>query len=188
MPEAYLSTPLLFLIDTLFGIYIAIVALRIIMQWAQWEYHNPIVQMIIRLTQIPVKSLRRFIPPAGNWDTATIVLLFVLTFIKLFLINILQPVTIPASYFLGWLLADIFSLFTTLFTASIIIQVVLSWITPPNSYNPVSPLVYAMNKPVLRPFQRLLPPLGGIDLSPLFAILAIQVLVMLVVPILTGHV
>lgn len=187
MPEGYFTTPLIFLIDTLFSLYIAIVALRLIMQWAQWEYHNPLVQFIIRATQLPVKFLRRFIPPAGHWDTATIILLLALSLIKLLFISFLQTKSLTLILLFAWLLADIFTLFITLFSASLIIQVVLSWITPPNSYNPVSPLLASMNGPLLKPIRRLLPPMGGIDLSPLFALLGLQVLAMLVVPLLMGH-
>lgn len=185
MPNSYFATPLLFLVDTLFSLYIAIVAFRLIMQWAQWEYHNPIVQLIIKVTQVPVKWLRRFIPPFGRWDTATLVFLIVLTVLKLLFISALQP-NLPHPFFLAWVIADIFSLFITLFTASIIIQVILSWLTPANGYNPIGPLLHSMNRPILAPFRRLLPPLGGLDLSPLFAVLALQVLAMLVLPLLTG--
>lgn len=186
MPSGYFTTPLTFIIDVLFGIYIAIVALRLIMQWAQWEYHNPLVQMIIKVTQVPIKWLRRYIPPFGRWDTATLVLLFTLTITKLILIGALQPANVQHPFFLTWVLADIFSLFITLFSASIIIQVILSWLTPANGYNPIVPLIHSMNRPLLAPFRRLLPPLSGIDLSPLFAILALQVLAMLVLPLLIG--
>jgi len=187
MPNGYFSSPLIFLIEVLFGLYIGIVALRIIMQWAQWEYHNPLVQFIIRATQAPVKFLRRFIPPMGRWDSATIVLLIVLTLFKLVLIGLLQPTSFTLALLIRLTLADIFSLFITLFTASIIIQAILSWIAPHNSYNPITPLISRMNAPLLRPVRQFLPPLGGIDLSPLVVILALQVLAMLVLPILTGH-
>jgi len=185
MPSGYFSTPLIFLIDTLFSIYLAIIALRLIMQWAQWEHHNPLVQMIIRATQIPVKFLRQFIPSLARWDSATIVLLIVLTLIKLFLIVLLQSIPVTFFILVSWLLADIFSLFITLFTASIIIQVLFSWVAPYND-NPISPLINRMNAPLLNPVKRWLPPLSGLDLSPLVVILGLQVLSMLVLPLLTG--
>lgn len=187
MPNSYFSSPLIFLIETLFGLYIGIVALRIIMQWAQWEYHNPIVQFIIRITQAPIKFLRRFIPPMGRWDSATIVFLVALTLIKLLLISLLQAAPISLPLLLRFTLADIFSLFITLFTASIIIQVILSWVSPANSYNPITPLISRMNAPLLRPVRKWLPDMGGIDLSPLVVILGLQILAMLVLPLLTGH-
>ncbi len=187
MPNGYFSSPLVFLIEVLFGLYIGIVALRIVMQWAQWEYHNPLVQFIIRITQAPVKFLRRFIPPMGRWDSATIVLLVALTLVKLVLISLLQAMPISLALLLRFMLADIFSLFITLFTASIIIQAILSWISPANSYNPITPLISRMNAPLLRPVRKWLPDMGGIDLSPLVVILGLQILAMLVLPLLTGH-
>lgn len=186
MPSTYFSQPILFLIEVLFGLYMAVVALRIIMQWAYWEYHNPLVQLIIRATQMPVKLLRRFVPPLGRWDTATIVLLFALAVVELLLMALFQtsPFSLMAILFLA--MARVFSLFTTLFTVSIIIQVILSWIQPRDSYNPVTPLIDKMNKPLLRPIRRLLPVMGGLDLSPLVVLLGIQVLNMLVLPLLNS--
>lgn len=186
MPNGYFSNPLTFLIDTLFSLYILVVALRIIMQWAQWEYHHPLVQIIIKATQLPVKTLRRFIPPLGRWDTATLVLLFSLTFIKLFLIHILQAGNAYPGFFIGWLLADVFSLFITIFTFSIIIEVILSWVVPPGADNPIAPLIRRMNQPLLKPIKQKLPPLGALDLSPLLAIIGLQLLSMLVLPLLMG--
>jgi len=157
------------------------------MQWAHWEYSNPLVQLIIRATQLPVKFLRKFIPPLGRWDSATILLLVILTFIKLLLIGFLQSVPLNFVIVFRWMLADILSLFITLFSASIIIQVILSWVAPHNSYNPITPLISRMNAPLLNPIKRLLPPMGGLDLSPLVAIIGLQILAMLTLPLLMAQ-
>jgi YggT family protein len=187
MPNDYLSTPLIFLVETLFGLYIGIIALRLIMQWAQWEYHNPLVQFIIKATQVPVKFLRGFIPSLGGIDTATVVFLFLATFIKIGLLALLQSMPFSVGLLIRLVLADIFSLFITLFTVSIIIQAILSWIGPQNNHNPVTPLISRMNAPLLRPVRSRLPLMGGIDLSPLVVILGLQLLSMLVLPLLVGH-
>jgi len=187
MPSTYFSNPLTFLIDTLFGLYMGIVALRLIMQWAQWEHHNQLVQFIIKATQVPVKFLRQFIPPLGRWDSATIVLLIALALIKALLLISFQYGLIHPVFLLRFILADIFSLFITLFSASIIIQAILSWISPHNQHNPLTPLLSRMNDPLLRPVRRRLPDMGGFDLSPLVVLLALQVLAMLVLPLLVGH-
>lgn len=184
MPSTYFSQPALFLIEVLFGLYMGIVALRIIMQWASWEYHNPLVQLIIRVTQVPVKFLRRFIPSLGRWDTATIVLLFALAILKLLLITLLQSSPLSLVAILCLAVASVFSLFITIFTASIIIQVVLSWIQPNNSHSPITPLIDKMNYPLLNPIRRRLPAMGGLDLSPLIVLLGLQLLSMLVLPLL----
>jgi len=188
MPNNYFVDPLTFLIELLLGLYIGIVALRLIMQWAHWDHRNPLVQFIIRATQIPVKFFRQFIPPLGRWDSATIALLIILTVVKIVLLTGLQSIPINTVLMIRLGLADIFSLFVTLFTASIIIQVILSWITPSNRYNPATPLVSQMNTPLLRPIQRWLPSLGGLDLSPLVALIGLQLLSKLVLPLLIGHV
>lgn len=187
MPNGYFSSPLIFLIEVLFSFYMGIVALRLIMQWAHWEYHNPLVQTLIRITQAPIKQLRRIIPPIGRWDTATIVFLLLLALIKILLLGLIQSYSLTPILITRLIMADIFSLFITLFTASIIIQAIISWIAPHNSYNPITPLIQRMNAPLLTPVRKWLPDMGGIDLSPLVVILGLQVLSMLVLPLLVGH-
>ncbi|BDZ74225.1 MULTISPECIES: YggT family protein [Methylophaga] len=187
MTSGYISNPLIFLIDTLIYLYMVVVALRLIMQWAHWEYHNPMVQFIIKLTQVPVKFLRRFIPAAGRWDTATLVLLISVTLIKMIAVGLLAGIMPQGLLWLTILLAELFQLFINIFTVSIIIEVILSWVTPAGTYNPVAPLVSKMNAPLLRPVRRTIPPIAGVDLSPLFVLLGLQVLSMLVMPLLAGR-
>lgn len=187
MPSGYFSNPIIFLIDVLFGLYMAIVALRLIMQWAEWEYHNPLVKFILHATQVPVKFLRRFIPSFGRWDSATIILLLTLAIAKLLLITLIQSIIPPPVTLLLLTLAEIFSLFITIFTVSIIVEVILSWLSPPGSYNPITPLIHRMNAPLLKPIRQRLPQMAGIDFSPLIVLLGLQILSMLVMPILTGQ-
>lgn len=188
MANSYFANPLIFIIDTLFFLYMVVVALRLVMQWAGWEYYNPLVQVIIKATQAPVKFLRQYLPAMGKWDTATIVLLIAVTLIKMLIIGVIAGVLPSGVMWLRLLLAELFSLFIGMFTVSIIVEVILSWVAAAGSYNPVMPLVQRMNAPLLRPVRRMLPSLGGIDLSPLFVIMGLQVLSMLVMPILTGQV
>lgn len=186
MPSGYFANPIIFLVEVLFGLYTGIIALRIIMQWAQWGYNNPLVQFIIRATQAPVKLLRKIIPSLGRWDSATIVLLLIVTAIQLLLLTALKSIPYAFAIFIPWLLFDIFALFITLFTASIFIEVILGWLTPHNAYNPIQPLVQRMNQPLLTPLRRILPPMAGLDFSPFIAILILQILLMLVRPLLLG--
>jgi YggT family protein len=158
------------------------------MQWAGWEYHNPLVQFIIKATQVPVKFLRQYLPAMGRWDTATIVLLLVVTLVKMLIIGLIAGMLPSGLMWVRLLLAELFTLFIGMFTVSIIIEVILSWVAATGNYNPVMPLVQRMNAPLLRPVRQMLPPLGGIDLSPLFVIMGLQVLKMLVMPLLIGQV
>ena len=100
MPSGYFSNPIIFLVEILFGLYIGIIALRLIMQWAQWEYSNPLVQFIIRATQPPVKFLRKFISPLGRWDSATIVLLLLATVLKLLILFSLKSIPYTFATFI----------------------------------------------------------------------------------------
>jgi YggT family protein len=187
MPSGYFTQPLLFLVEVIFGLYMTVVALRIIMQWAQWEYHNPMVQIIIKVTQVPVKFLRRFIPSWRKWDMATVVLLFSLGLVKISLIGLISHASLSSFNLVQLTFADIFSLFIRLFSASIIIQVILSWVQPHNSYNPIAPLLSRMNNPILSPIRRVMPDLSGLDLSPLVALLGLQLFSMLVLPLITAQ-
>jgi len=188
MTNSYLANPLIFVIDTLFYLYMIVVALRLVMQWANWDYYNPLAQFIIKASQVPVKFLRQFIPAIGRWDTATIVLLLVVTLLKLLIVGLIAGALPSGVFWISLLLAEIFSLFISIYTVSIIVEVILSWVAAAGSYNPVAPLVSRMNAPLLRPVRNFLPPLGGIDLSPLFVLLGLQVLSMLVMPLLTGQI
>lgn len=187
MTNGYFANPLIFVVETLFYLYMIVVALRLVMQWARWEYHNPLVQFIIKATQVPVKFLRQFLPAIGRWDTATIVLLIAVTLVKLLIVGLIVGALPAGLMWLRLIVAEIFSLFISIYTFSIIIEVILSWVTPPGSYNPVTPLIQRMNAPLLRPVRNTLPPLGGIDLSPLFVLLGLQVMSMLIMPLLTGQ-
>ena len=115
-------------------------------------------------------------------------LLVLVALLKLVLISALQGVVPNILALIPYTLAEVFSLFITLFTVSIIIEVILSWLTPPGSYNPMTELLVRLNAPLLNPVRQRMPDMGGLDLSPLVVIVGLQVLSMLVLPLLTGSV
>ena len=189
MPNAYFTTPLLFLINIAFGLLLALFALRIIMRATGWEIHHPISQLIFRFTQPPIGWLRRWLPAAvqmvGKVDTATLILLAVIAAIKISLIALIQQTVIAPIPLLFATLSTLVQLFITLLSTSIILQVILSWLSASGgNQNPLSPLVYRTNAPLLKPIQRLLPATGGLDFSPFIALIGLQLLGMLVLPLL----
>ena len=102
--------------------------------------------------------------------------------ISSFIINIIAPIGVMSPLALIFVaVAEILTTFINLFLFAIIIQVILSWVNP-GAYNPVIGLVLAISNPVMKPIQRFIPPMGGLDLSPLFASLALMVLKMLLIP------
>ena len=174
-----MQNALVFILRTLFDLYILTFAMRLLLQWAAVDKRNPLVQFILRVTNPLVIPLRRLLPPVGRIDTATIMVLVGLQLLATLLVVrigcIGGPELLPV---LALALLNIVRLALSIFTWSIIIYVVLSWVSP-GGYNPGAALVAAIVEPVLAPFRRLIPMIGGLDLSPLFALIAIQAVSML---------
>lgn len=174
-----MQNALVFIIRTLFDLYILTFALRLLLQWAAVDKRNPLVQFILRVTNPLVIPLRRVLPPVGRIDTATVVVLVALQVLATALVVRIgcvgEPEILPV---LGLALLNVARLALGIFTWSIIIYVVLSWVSP-GGYNPGAALIAAIVEPLLAPFRRLIPAIGGLDLSPLFALIAIQAISML---------
>jgi YggT family protein len=182
MPNSYFINPLIFIVDTLFTLYIFAVMLRLFLQWVRADFYNPISQFLLTITQPVLRPLRRFLPPVGNTDTASLFLLVTLAMLKLTIIaGIVRSVPPLLLLFLASL-GDLVSLAFTIFKFAIIIQVILSWVAP-TTYNPATTLLYDLTTPILRPARNLLPPIGGLDLSPLVALIGLQVVSMLIEPL-----
>lgn len=190
-----LATVLDFLLTTLFQLYIAVVLLRFLLQWARADFYNPLSQFVLKLTTPLVRPFRRIIPGFGGWDLATLVLAWLLTMLQVALVGTqISQYNIPGlldghslnlvSVVLTSLL-DLFALTVSLFLIAIIIQALSSWFNP-GHYNPLTAVLYSLTEPLLRPARRLLPPISGIDLSPLLVLLALQAVKMLVVNLVLG--
>jgi YggT family protein len=179
--NGYLANPLIFLIEISVGLYILAVMLRLLLQWVHADFYNPMAQFIVRITNPLLKPLRRIIPGYGGIDWASIILLLLLISLKLLLIYGVQGRLLPASALAPLMLAELISLFLNIFLFTIMIQVIISWVAP-NQYNPVAVLLHQLNEPLLRPVRRLLPHLGGLDLSPLAVLVLIQLSRMLLLP------
>lgn len=172
---SYLGNAAAFLIQTLFGLYILIVMLRFLLQWVRADFHNPLVQFIVRASNPVLLPLRRVIPGFMKLDMAALCLAFGLQLLEQLLLLALfnQRFTIA-----GWLvlsLAQFLSLIIGLYSWSVIISAIASWFNT-NPYHPVLRLLGQLTAPLLRPAARIAPAVSGIDLSPLVVIIALQLL------------
>lgn len=181
--NGYLSSPLEFLLTTLVELYILAILLRFLLQAVRADFYNPVSQFLVTVTSPALRPLRRIIPGWRGKDMAALALVFVLQCALLAVVAWLRGQGVGVGMLLLWAVAELVSLTFNIFIFAIIIQAVLSWVGP-GVYNPVTGLLYSLNAPILRPVSRLIPPISGIDLSPLFAILGLQVAKMLVLPIL----
>jgi len=181
MDTGYLVSPAVFLVDTLFSLYVFAVMMRFLLQWVEADFYNPISQFLVKLTHPPLRLLRRFIPSIGRIDTASVVLMLALQMLGGYLVFLLQGLGVGPLALAAWSLAQLVELLFNIYLFSIIIGAILSWFGS-MAYNPVASLLYSLTEPVLRVFRRVLPPMGGIDLSPLIAIIAIQLGKMIILP------
>jgi YggT family protein len=176
-----LGDALNFLIRTLFELYIVVVALRFLLQWVRADFYNPLSQFLVRATNPLLRPLRRIIPGYGGMDLASVVLMLLLKAAEICILGLVVAGRIPAP--LGLLvlsLAEILRLVIYIFMFAIIIQVVLSWVNP-GAYNPATVLIYRLTEPLLEPARRLIPPMGGLDFSPLVVLILLQLTIILVV-------
>ena len=167
---ANLASALTFIIGSLAQLYLFVLILRLLLPWFRTDFHNPIAQAILKATSPLVIPLRRILPPLGRIDTATVVVAFVITYVTILILLSIRGETasigaIALSSFVYLVLLTL-----RLFVFAIIVRVLLSWLSP-GGYNPAMAVIYSITDPVMRPFQRIIPPLGGFDLSPIFAII-----------------
>jgi YggT family protein len=171
----------IFIIQTLGSLYLLIVLMRFILQLVRANFYTPLCQFVVKATQPLLKPLRRVIPSLFGLDMSSLVLallLQILLFVVILMLNGYQAFTV---LLLPWGLIGIFSLFLKIIFWSMIISVILSWVAP-GSRSPGAELVAQITEPVLAPFRRLIPNLGGLDISPIFAFIAIQLLQSWVIP------
>ena len=176
-----LNDALIFIIQTLGSLYLLIVLMRFILQLVRANFYNPLCQFVVKATQPLLKPLRRVVPSMFGLDMSSLVLALLLQ-ILLFAVVLLLKGFLPYTVLLlPWALIGIFSLFLKILFWSMIISVILSWVAP-GSHNPGAELVAQITEPVLAPFRRIIPNLGGLDISPIFAFIVIQLLQSWLIP------
>ncbi|HBN8232658.1 MULTISPECIES: YggT family protein [Pseudomonas aeruginosa group] len=177
-----LNTAAIYILQTLGSLYLLIVLLRFILQLVRADFYNPLSQFIVRATKPLLNPLRRIIPGFGGIDLASLVLAILIQLVLMILILMLMGYGVGGfiMQLLIWSIIAVTSLFLKVFFFALIISVILSWVAP-GSYNPGAQLVNQICEPLLIPFRKLLPNLGGLDISPIFAFLALKLIDMLVI-------
>lgn len=173
-----LNEALIYVIQTLGSFYLLIVLLRFILQLVRADFYNPLSQFIVRATHPLLKPMRRVIPSLGSLDLSSLILAIIVQLLLMAIVVVLMTGSMPAEFLLPmlvWSILAITSLFLKIFFFALIISVILSWVAPA-SHNPAAQLVQQICEPFLAPFRRLLPNLGGLDISPIFAFMAINLI------------
>lgn len=179
-----MNNALFFLINTGFNLYLMVVVLRLWLQLARADFYNPFSQFIVKATNPLVLPLRKVIPSLGQLDTATLVLAWLVAVVKMLLIQqlFLGQIGIVSALVAGLiiLLKETLSLVFWI----VIIRAILSWFSQGN--NPIEQVMHQLTEPLLRPIRRVIPPLGGLDLSVLVVLIALQFIQILLGDVLRG--
>ncbi len=165
-----ITTAIVFVINALTSLYLLVLLLRFWMPLLGADFRNPLAQGILRLTSPIVIPLRRILPAVGRVDTATVLAAFVIQYVTVLLLLLIIG---QRAGFLAISLTAIVKLLVlsiNLFVYAIIIRIVLSWLAP-GTYNPATAIIATLTEPVLRPFRRIVPQVGGLDISPVFAVI-----------------
>ena len=164
-----------------FDIYILTLILRYLLTIVRVDSLNPLSALIIKVTNPILKPLRRTIPGYFGIDWASIISLFLVQAIEIILVALIITGGIPA--FSGLTMLTIAYLLRTIlyiYLFIIIIQVIISWINP-NVYNPITTIMYQISEPILKPIRQFIPSSGGLDFSPLVALIIINLLMILII-------
>jgi YggT family protein len=162
------------LLGTVFSLVIGILWVRFLLQLVKADFYNPIAQWIVKVTAPILNPLHKVLPPVKGWSLGALGLIFLLQMVSMTLIAVLsgQGTLSPLTLVIGGTFQLLYMV-TEFYFWLLIISVVLSWISP--GYSPFGALIAQLAEPALAPFRKILPPMGGLDLSPIVAFLAIQV-------------
>lgn len=165
-----ITSAIVFIINALTSLYLLVLLLRFWLPWLRADFRNPLAQGILRLTSPLIVPLRRIVPPVGRLDTATVLVAFIIQYLTVLLLLLILGRIAGVMEIALTAVVKLVVLSINLFVYAIFIRIILSWLSP-GAYNPATAIIATLTEPVLRPFRRLVPPLGGFDISPIFAII-----------------
>ena len=162
-------------IQTLFHFFLIAVLLRLLLQVARADFYNPVSQFLVKVTKPFLQPLRRFIPGFLGIDMAAVVLAIAVQMLATTLLVLINGGGFLNPFFLLiWGVLGCLGVVVNIYFFAILAMIIISWVAP-GSYNPFILLINQITEPVLAPFRKLLPPLGGLDLSPILVFLSINV-------------
>jgi YggT family protein len=181
MSGSYLTNPLVFIVQTFAGLYALVVMLRFILQLTRADFYNPVSQFVVKVTTPLLRPLRQIIPGVHGLDISSLALAWLVKVVELALVALLVGLDANPLGALLWAIPGLVGLTINIFLFAVLIRVVLSWINP-DPYHPIVNLLDSLTGPVMRPAQRLIPPVGGLDLSPILVMVGLVLLEMLLLP------
>jgi len=180
MGGGYVANAGVYLVNFVFGLYILAVLLRFLLQMVRADFYNPICQAIVRVTNPPIRPMRRYIPSFSGIDTSSLLLLVVLQLLNTWLVMTIVGADPALAGLLVLAVAELITKVVWTFMIAIFIHIIVSWVAQ-GVYNPVSGLIDALRSPLLGRARRVVPAFGGVGLSPMLPIVLLQLSLLLIV-------
>ncbi|MDT8408742.1 MAG: YggT family protein [Wenzhouxiangellaceae bacterium] len=168
-----------FLIETLFSLYIAALMMRVLLEAVGADYYNPVSQVLLKITEPLVGPLGKLVPRLGRFNSAAVVLLIILQTVSIIIVTAVSGYSVDPLQAFVLAFFRLLRMLLVMYMVLIIAEVILSWVGGAMRH-PIIPLIYQLTQPVLAPIRRVVPSIGGLDLSPLIAIIGIQFLMILI--------
>jgi len=165
-----IASAIVFIVNALASLYLLVLLLRFWMPWLRADFRNPLAQGILKFTNPLVIPVRRIVPSFGRLDTATVLVAFIVQYLTVLVLLLILGQTADIVTIAITSIVKLAVLSINLFVYAIFIRIILSWLSP-GGYNPATAIITTLTEPVLRPFRRLIPSMGGIDISPVFAVI-----------------
>lgn len=165
-----------YLIQTLLSLYLMAMLLRFLLQVVKADFYNPISQFLVKITNPLVVPLRRIVPGFGGLDLASLLLALVLQTLGIVTLLLLNGLGLPNVFqLLVWSVLGLVGLLVNFYFFALLAMIILSWVAA-GSRHPAIYLLHQITEPVMAPFRRALPPMGGLDLSPILVFILINVI------------
>ena len=183
-----LNQAIAFVVETFFNLFILSALVRFWMQALRAPARNPLAQFTMALTDFAVKPLRRVLPGLWGLDIASLAVAWGAELVLLAILSLLNGVELAngavVSVLLFLALVKLLRLTVYIIMGAVLLQALLSWVNP---YHPLAPFFDALTRPFLKPFQKAIPPIGGVDITPVLVLIACQLVLMLPVAWLEGE-
>ncbi|HEY6722027.1 MAG TPA: YggT family protein [Burkholderiales bacterium] len=174
------------LVQTVFGFFVYALLLRFYMQWLRAPFRNPVGQFVTALTDWIVRPARRVVPGLFGLDLSSILIAWLAEALMLVLVYWLRGLSfagapgIAAGVLFTLAAMELVRASLYLLIGVVIVQAIMSWVSP---HAPLAPVFDSLTRPFYGFFRRFIPPIGNVDLSPLFVLLIAQILLILLDPV-----
>jgi|TARA_B110000240_G_scaffold123726_1_gene138056 YggT family protein len=166
--------------STVTGIYLLAVLLRFLLQVAKADFYNPVSQAVTKITDPMVRILRTVIPGYKGIDFSSLVLAFVVEAVAICVLIILYGGTIPgAGFIITWAFVGVVLFIVNIYYYAILASIIMSFVmmfSGSTNPHPLLLLVWQLTEPVMAPVRKVIPSMGGLDFSPIFIFIAIQII------------